>query len=244
MATDGTGNPALIRIPSAGIELNLNTVGLLGLDNGTRTNDTFYYVWLLADANMTVSAVFSTSPTALSTTIASTWVYRRRLPMVCKTYPTSITFGGSTTAYAKAGAVVKFSILQWNETVHQQYVVTSSTNSVSDSTGGWIIGETNILYDGVGAVDVSNPYGYALNLTKWLPPIEVLGLQLAWAIRNTAGDFRLSDSLGNRFYGFANAGMGITPMLPLDANRITSYYKTSGAGSLLQLDVVGFLLAP
>jgi hypothetical protein len=244
MATDSsTGNQALIRVPSTGLELNLNTAGVLGLDNGTRTNDTFYYVWLLADANMNVSAVFSTSPTALSTSIASSWIYRRRLPVVCKTYPTSITLGGGTTAYTKAGALVKFVILYWGATVHQQYVVTTSTNSGSDSTGGWLIGETNVLYDGTGAVDVSNPFGYALNLAKWLPPIDVLALQFAWAIRNASGDFRLSDSAGNRFCSISNQGTGLTPMMPLDANRIVSYYRTVGANSLLHLDVVGFILA-
>jgi hypothetical protein len=243
MATDSSGNQALIRVPSTGIELNLNTSGLLGLDNGTRANDTFYYVWLLADANMNVSAVFSTSPTALSTSIPSTWVYRRRLPIVCKTYPTSITLGGTTTAYPKAGSLVKFIILYWGATVHQQYVVSTSTNSASDSTGGWVIGETNIVYDGAGPVDVSNPFGFALTLTKWVPPIDVLALQFAWAIRNASGDFRLSDSLGNRFCSIANAGAGLTPMIPLDANRIISYYRTAGATSLLQLDVVGFILA-
>jgi hypothetical protein len=245
MATDSNGNPAMIRVPSASIELNLNTVGLLGLDNGTRANDTFYYVWLLADANMNVSAVYSTSPTALSTNIASSWVYRRRLPVVCKTYPTSITLGSGTTTYAKAGALVKFIILYWGATVHQQYIVTSSSNVLyADPTTGWIIGETNVLFDGAGGFDVSNPYGMPINTTKWLPPIEVLALQFAWSIRSAVGEFRLSDSAGNRFCGIGSSGMGLTPMMPLDTSRTMNYYRMGGAGSLLNLDVIGFILAP
>lgn len=244
MATDSSGNQALIRVPSTGIELNLNTSGLLGLDNGTRANDTFYYVWLLADANMNVSAVFSTSPTALSTSIPSTWVYRRRLPMVCKTYPTNITLGATTTAYPKAGAIVKFIILYWGATVHQQYIVTSSSNVLyTDPTSAWTIGETNVLFDGTGPFDVSNPFGTAVNTTKWLPPIDVLALQFAWSIRSNAGEFRLSDSSGNRYCGIGSSGMGLTPMLPLDSNRIVTYYKMGGTGSVLNLDVVGFILA-
>ena len=244
MATDSNGNQALIRIPNTGIELNLNTAGLLGLDNGTRANDTFYYVWLLADATMNVSAVFSTSPTALSTNIASTWVYRRRLPMVCKTYPTSITLGVGTTAYPKAGALVKFVILYWWATVHQQYIVTTSSNVLyPDPTAGWTIGETNVVFDGAGSFDVANPYGMAINTNKWLPPLDVLALQFAWSIRSAAGEFRLSDSSGNRYCSMGSIGMGLTPMIPIDTNRIITYYKMGGAGSLLNLDVVGFVLA-
>ena len=244
IGTDTNGNQALIRVPSTGLELNLNNAGLLGLDNGTRANDTFYYIWLLADATMNVSAVFSTSPTALSTNIASTWVYRRRLPMVCKTYPTSITLGSTTTNYPKAGAIVKFTILYWGATVHQQYVVTSSTNiGYTDPTGGWSIGETNILFDGSGAYDGSNPYGYALNMNKWLPPLEVLAVQLGWSIRGAAGEFRISDSAGNRFHPFGSIGMGVTALLPMDSNRTITYYRMGGAGSLLNLDLLGFILA-
>ncbi len=244
MATDSSGNQALIRVPGAGLELNLNTAGVLGLDNGTRANDTFYYVWLLADANMNVSAVFSTSPTALSTSIPSTWVYRRRLPVVCKTYPTSITLGSTTTAYPKAGAIVKFIILYWGATVHQQYIVTNSANvSYADPTGAWTIGESNVVFDGIGPFDVSNPFGAAINITKWVPPIDVLALQFAWSIRAAAGEYRLSDSAGNRYCCVGSTGMGLTPMLPLDSNRTINYYKMGGAGSVLNLDVVGFILA-
>lgn len=243
IGTDTNGNQALIRVPSTGLELNLNNAGLLGLDNGTRANDTFYYIWLLADATMNVSAVFSTSPTALSTNIASTWVYRRRLPMVCKTYPTSITLGSTTTNYPKAGAIVKFTILYWGATVHQQYVTTCSTQTAGDGTGAWLIGETNVVFDGTGPVDGTNPYGPAINLSKWLPPIETLAVQFSYAIRGAAGDFRLGDSIGNRFYSFANQGGGLTPLLPLDTNRTLCYYRTVGSGSVLELDLAGFILA-
>jgi hypothetical protein len=152
--------------------------------------------------------------------------------------------GSTTTNYPKAGAIVKFTILYWGATVHQQYVVTSSMNiGYADPTGGWSIGETNILFDGSGAYDGSNPYGAALNLSKWLPPLEVLALQLAWSIRGAAGEFRLSDNAGNRFCPFGSIGMGVTALLPIDSNRTITYYRTGGAGSLLNLDVLGFILA-
>jgi hypothetical protein len=63
--------------------LNIANSGLLGLDTGSESADAWYYIWIIAKADGTVSAILSASATA--PTIPTGYIYKRLVSMVRNT---------------------------------------------------------------------------------------------------------------------------------------------------------------
>lgn len=203
MLTDATGSP--FRVANVAVTINCTTVGVNGLDTGTLTNTTWYYMYIISNGSVTagLASLSATTPTL----------------------PTGYTFFMRVGAFITDGTAAFKRILQFNN--RAQYVVTTGSNTaampimdsgtkgsvstptyVSVAVGNFVpatasvlLGDLGVLAAGNNAIAAPNSsYGVQGSTTN--PPAVAMNTPSANGITNAQFEFNLEST--NIFWASSN----------------------------------------
>lgn len=215
-ALDST-NTQLIEVTSD-ITINLGSAGINGLDTGTETNDTWYYVYLIGDSTGTNSpaGLFSTvnEATTGEVTLPTGYDVKRQLPLAIRN-------NGS-------GDIIPFTCPQLGTVLYLE--------TATHYAGTNVTGELNVLSSGTSSTYTG------LSLSTYVPPIAQLAYMNFYGASGSVGlQVRPTGITSDYIQLRADASGTYTSQvwLPTSTSQSIDYKRTWGGGTGY-LDVIGY----